>query len=382
MNISIRRATTRDWEAIRQFIFVAYGKLARFKDYPRWNWQFVANPFRPSLADEVSVWIAEHGGHVIGQIAVQRTLIQIDGSEYPAGWIVDVVVLPAYRGRSLGHRLHAAVAREFPLLMTLTMAPATRRMALKAGGITLGGVHRYIKINRLSDSTVRRYLLARAARRPSLLPPVEFACTVFRLDWLVSRFVNLSRAINLNAVFRSQRSISAEHATLEIVEIESFDDEVDDFWTRVRQQYPAISVRNTRFLNWRYTNAPDLSYRRFVARRAGQCMGYIVVRIASAVELPAGIIVDLLTFRNDMEVSQHLIQHATDIFGSDVEFVDCATSAREIGTTLQSLGFVRCRTEHPTIVCRDPFLRRRIESLKEEWIFTKGDQDWDQISIS
>ena len=307
MTVCIRQATVRDWEAIRQFIFEAYGKLAQFKDYPRWNWQFVANPFQPpSFSEHVSVWIAEDGGRVVGQIAVQRALVQIAYAEYPAGWIVDVMILPDYRGRSLGHQLHAAVAGEFPLLMTLTMAPATRRMALKAGCVTLGCVQQYTKIIHLSDATVRRYLLARAAHRPSLLRMLRIACTLFRLDWLASRFLNASRGPTLTRFFCSRTLISGEKANVDIVEVETFGDELDCFWAEVRHRYPAIAVRNARFLNWRYVNAPDLIYRRFVARRAGHCIGYIVIRRTSAVELPAGVIVDFLTFRNDMEVARIL----------------------------------------------------------------------------
>jgi len=381
MTVLIRRARVKDWEAIRGFIFEAYGKLACYKDYPRWDWQFVANPFR-SLSEEVSVWIAEDEGRIVGQIAVQPALIQIDGSEYPGGWIVDVMILPAYRGRLLGHKLHAAVASEFPLLVTLTMAPAMRRIALKAGCVTLGPVQQYTKFIRLSDGTFRRYLLGRTAHRPSFRRLSQIACAVFQLDRLGTTIMNAWSLINLNGFFRAKRSISATYAALEIAEVEAFGDELDRFWAKVRHEYPAISTRDARFLNWRYVNVPDLNYRRFIARRAGQCIGYIVIRRTSVVELPAGVLVDFLTFRNDLEAVRFLIEHAAEIFGNEVDFLDCATSVAEIGAILEKFGFFRTRTERPTIVCRDPLLRRRIQALDRQWFFTKGDQDWDQIFIS
>jgi hypothetical protein len=382
MTVVIRRANVRDWEAIRRFIFEAYGKLAPYKDYARWNWQFVANPFRSSLSDEISVWIAEDEGRVVGQIAVQAAPIQIDRSEFCGGWIVDVMVLPAYRGQLLGHQLHAAVASEFPLLVTLTMAPAMRRIALRAGCLTLNSVQQYTKIIHLSGDTVRRYLLGRTAHRPLFRRLVQVACTVFQLDRLGTMLVNASLYINLDRFFNTNRLTSAKHTALEIVEVEFFDCELDGFWDQVRHEYPAISIRNARFLNWRYVSAPDLHYRRFIARKEDQCIGYIVIRHTSAVELPAGVIVDFLTFRNDLEALRCLIGHAAGIFGDEVDFLDCATSVPAIGTILEKFGFFRTRTEHPTIVCRDPLLRSPIQGLQTEWFFTKGDQDWDQIFIS
>ncbi len=378
MAICIRQANVRDSEAIRRFIFEAYGKFARFKDARRWNWQFIANPSTtPSLSDEVSVWIAEEDGRVVGQIAVQSALIQTDGAEHPGGWIVDVMILPAYRGRTLGHQLYAAAASEFRMLITLTMAPATRRMALKAGCITLGGVQQFTKIIHLSDATARRYLLGRTAHRPLIHHLARIACTVFRLDVLGSKTLN--KLFSIKAT--SNRLSSARSDAPEIVEVEFFGRELDHFWEQARHEYPALASRNARFLNWRYVEAPDLRYRRFLLLRGGSCVGYIVIRSSTGVELPAGIIVDFLTFRNDLEVITCMLEHAAGALENENEFLVCATSVPEIGTVLKQLGFFQTNTEHPTVVCRDPLVHRQIEALKGQWFLTKGDQDWDQIFV-
>jgi hypothetical protein len=262
------------------------------------------------------------------------------------------------------------------------MAPAMRRIALRAGCITLGSVRQYIKIVHLSDNTIRRYLLGRTAHRPLLRRLIEVACTASRSNRFGSRLLNACRDINLNRSSAPDRSTSAKHAAPEIVEVELFGSELDRFWAQVRHEYPAISTRNARFLNWRYVDAPDLDYRRFIARRAGQCIGYIVIRRASAVELPAGVVVDFLTSRSNLDVVKLMIERVENFFGSEVEFLDCATSVPEFGAVLEKSGFFRAREERPTIVCRDPLLRGRIQALKDDWFFTKGDQDWDQVLIS
>jgi GNAT superfamily N-acetyltransferase len=64
---------------------------------------------------------------------VQEGNLQIDGEMYSAGWIVDVMILPSHRGLGLGHKLYDAVAEELPILVTLTMAEATRRSRSRRG---------------------------------------------------------------------------------------------------------------------------------------------------------------------------------------------------------------------------------------------------------
>ena len=362
-----------DWELIEKFIVEAYGRSAAYKGRERWYWQFVANPFRSTL---ISVWIALDEGNVVGQIAVQPTIVQIENVEYPAGWIVDVMVLPAHRGRSLGHKLHAAVAAEMPLLATLTMAPAMRRMALRAGSVSLGSVHEFTKLIHLRRDTVRRYLLTRAANRLQIRRLVQVACSVFRLDRLMTFMVN--GFLHLTGTGQIQSGQGA----VEIAEVERFEDELDCFWNNARSEYPAIFTRSARFLNWRFVSAPDLRYRCFVARRANQLIGYLVIRRTLAVELPTGRIVDFLVYRSDLEAIECLVKHAIGALGNEVDFIDCGTSAPEIVAILRRFGFVRTRTERPTIVCQDPELRRRMQELDGKWYFTKGDQDWDQVFVS
>jgi hypothetical protein len=81
-----------DREAIQGFI--AYGQFA---------------PIRIQESDTVAVWFAEDGNSDRSRYDWGS---QIDNTEYPAGWMVDVIVLPTHRGQSAGHRLHEAGAVE------------------------------------------------------------------------------------------------------------------------------------------------------------------------------------------------------------------------------------------------------------------------------
>src|SRR4051812_47404055 len=161
MTIEVRQACVADRDSIEQFILEAYAEVAPYKGKARWTWQFLENPSRPNSDDRVPVWIAVDGARVVGQFCLQWTTLRVDGAVHPAGWLLDFMVLPSYRGRSLGHRLGAAVVEKAPVLLGLTMAEASRRVLEKQGGITLGPLPQYTKLVRSDADTVRRYVTLR-----------------------------------------------------------------------------------------------------------------------------------------------------------------------------------------------------------------------------
>ncbi len=127
----------------------------------------VKNPFMSFSDDLVPVWIALDDSRVVGQIAVQCAHICSAGVKYPAAGIVDVIVLPECRGSGLGHRLYSAVAESGLVLITLTMAPATRRMAERLGAITLPPAYGWKTWRAPTARDMSRYIKFRTQHRPN-----------------------------------------------------------------------------------------------------------------------------------------------------------------------------------------------------------------------
>jgi GNAT superfamily N-acetyltransferase len=377
MTVVVRKASRSDRPAIARFIEDAYGDLAQYKATPRWTWQFIDNPFGRPEGDEVPIWVAVDGDRVVGQIAVQNALLEIDGETFEAGWAVDIMILDSHRGAGIGHRLHDAVAGDVDILMALTMAQASRRMAEKQGRVALADVHQLTRWVRLDAAAVRRYLLMRTANHRRAQLAARLSCTVFRFDQLFPGLVN--PLLRLRDFVKQSRH-HPEATT--IVEVDRFAHEIDDLWGRTRGDYPVIFPRDAQFLNWRFVDCPELRYRRFVAKRGGRAVGYVVLRRAEPVELPQGIIVDLFASRRDPQTLDALVRHSLAFFGNGVSAVDCGTSVPEFEAVLRKHGFFRTRAHHPTCVCRDSALRDRLGQLRNDWFFSKGDHDWDQIHLA
>lgn len=373
LGVTVRRAVASDRPAIGRFLQEAYGARARFK-LDRWSWQFLENPSAHRDDDSLPVWIAVANDRVVGQIAVQMANLQVCGQMLQAGWAVDIMLLRSHRGIGLGHRLHDAVAGEVDVLLALTMADASRRLAHRQGCLTLRPVRQLTRWVRLDPATVRAYLLMHAANRPAAFTMVKVACNAFQLHRLVPLLVNpFLRVRDLPA-----RSAPSRDGPV-IAEVDFFGPEIDQLWQRTRSDYPVIVARDARSLNWRFTACPHGAYRSFVARRHGQAVGYVVLRHAEPLELRQGIVADLYASREDTDALLALVRHSIRFFGTDVAAIDCGTSVPEIESVLRAHGFFRTWTHFPTCVCRLPDLRGRLVNLTTDWFLSKADQDWDQI---
>jgi GNAT superfamily N-acetyltransferase len=364
-----------DLPAIQQFIRLTYGPLARFKAEPRWLWQFINNPSNPFDDRSAPVWIAVADTAVVGQIAVQPTKMKIGDSIYQGGWIVDVMILPSFRGLGLGHRLHEAVAQRMQLLVMLTMAPATRRIADRAGSITLDDAWQYSRVCHVEPSDISRYVRVRLSNR-------EYARNFLEILLKVPGVCRLVAALTNGFVGARDllRRLPSTDGTM--TEVRVFGPEFDQFWQTIGRRFPALTVRDSRYLDWRFVQCPNLRYRSFALTIGKAIRGYVVLRRTETEELRQGIISDLVAAPGDVQSLRTLLVYALIHFGKDVASVECVTSSEEIRALLREFGFIRTRTTRPTCWASEKNIRREIEQLRSSWYFTKSDHDWDQVQIA
>jgi GNAT superfamily N-acetyltransferase len=372
----VRRATFEDTVALLQFVEETYGAGAPFKNRARYRWQFEDTPFKADTTADPNIWLAEDGGRVIGTIAVQDGALWVGGRVVPAGWIVDVMVHPCARGRGLSHRIHDRILLEREVLVTLTMAGATRRMAERAGCLTLGPTVQFILPHGLSGHSVARFLRYKSqfgslARRRLLW---MFNATSIG-PWAVAVLAQLTaKARRLGSP-----KLTQDEVAVSIQEVARFPSEVDTLWEQVSPQIPAAFERSARFLNWRFVDCPGLTYRRFLLYRENNLAGYLVTRLGEPVELPLGVVVDVFAAPDDSAALDTLLAFGVAVLAPESEYLEAAASHPVWQKALRRAGFVPVRTMRPTVVCSDPALRSELAGLLDNWHFTKADHDWDQV---
>jgi GNAT superfamily N-acetyltransferase len=371
--VEVRRATKADLPAIMRFVQDCYGASAPFKGPARWRWQFLQTPYGDAADPEPPVWIAVVGGEVVGQIALQQARMFVGGQRAPAGWIVDVMVRPEFRGRGLSHQIHDALVASGKTLVTLTMAPATRRIAERAGALTLPPVYEMIRPRRLSGRTLVRALRERVERRSGSLRLTGrlFVGSVVGPALAAGSINTLAPFAGLRG--RCDANITITHPAKPPLK------EAEALFLSCAQTYEALFDRGADFLDWRFGRVPDLDYRWSVARRDGVLCGLAVWRLPHEAELPVGVLTDVIARPDDPGAQDELVASALALMHEGTEAVLAGASHPAQVESLKRHGFFVIRTHRPTIVTLDEGLLRQLRERPSTWRLSKGDHDWDQV---
>lgn len=370
MTIAIRQAVAADRPAIESFDAAHYAEYAPYKDHARFQWQYIDNPCRPP-GGALPVWLAFDDGKLVGHIGVQLGNATFRGISQPVGWMVDLLIDPAYRGRQIAQRLYEASRASAPILLALTMAPAFRRMGEKQGCLTLAPLARYTRLLHATPEAMRRYVLNRTRHRRHAHRLAHMA-VVAQLHRLAAPVVNLIRG-------GGKVDSAAKYSEFSIEPVQTFPPEAAELCDRLQQEHAATTLRTLEYLNWRFANCPRLDYKIFLLRHAGVLRGYSVLRTSTPPELPLGNIVDLVASRNDAHAYAALIDHAVRHFRGNAAAVQCVAGDAALSNALAAAGFRRTEVMHPTCLCRDDAVRGLCAAAADDWFFSAADHDLDQV---
>jgi GNAT superfamily N-acetyltransferase len=373
MQTIIRQASIDDKNAIWDFIKVAYENRARYKIPDRWNWEYLNNPTLENKSKELPIFIAIKDGHIAGQICAILYEIKIGEELQHIAGGVDLVVLPICRKEGVGQKLVQAIAEHYKLYMAISMSDITWRIYDRCGYNKLKAIPTYRRLVKISDASVKRYLI-RKTKNHLWLKGIANTGIRVRCDKLISAILGIF--IKVRDYFN--RPTKKQYHS-EIRKVEKFGDEIDQLWDRTSHKFKVIVKRDQRYLNWRFADNNQLDYQNFICIRDGETKGYIVLRRPDPSEEDIGIIVDLYADPKDYETIEILINHAIDFFGKEVAVVECATSQKEYQRILSQKGFIEMEKTVPIFYCKDSTLRSKLEGLQDGWFLTKADHDWDQL---
>jgi len=279
-----------------------------------WAWRFRDNPAGPGVID-----LSWDGNTLAAHYAVTAVAMRIAGQDWQTGLSGTTMTHPNYRGQGL-----------FPILARNTYERMTKSGMAMVYGFPNAMSHRgFIKDLGWADI---------------------YEIPTFRLP--------LSGAVSLPAPGPA------------LVELQQFDKRFDLLWEQVKDDFPVVTKRDQRHLQWRYVDNPIERFRILAYGDADSLLGYAVFKRYQD-ELQ---VVDLLTVQ-DIEIGVRLLSGVAQAADAEV----AAAISLWLGVThplhhaLERFGF---RLGEPVTYFGALAFRNQVEiSNFRNWYLAMGDSD-------
>ena len=314
----------------------------------RYGWAYEGNP-----AGSGRVWLAaDENGCAIGAAGLIPRQTSVGGGAGLAGEAADFVVDSDARGLGPAVALQRCLTQEcrpasfvygFPNRKAETVQ---RRVGFEA----LGTMHRWVKVLRLEAALRAHPAFSRAAR---LVAPA------------------LDAALGVTAPERRRPRTSG----VTVKHVAACDARFDRLWARAAKSIPILGDRSSRFLDWRYRQAPDAAYDLCAAIREsdGEMVGYVAYRVVGGVCR----IVDLLA--NDMAAALDTTLHEfiLQMRAASVATISlCYLGIAEVTGALSRWGFRRRADSQNVLLwipADIPAEKRALLRAADNWHLLEGD---------
>ncbi|HJH27790.1 MAG TPA: hypothetical protein C5S37_13740 [Methanophagales archaeon] len=254
-----------------------------------WHWMHIDNP-----AGISRIWLAEHDGKLVGQYPVIMENMKVDGEVVKTAQLVDTMTHPKYRRRgiafTLGKKALSKVENGGIHLIYCFPTQQVYPLHIKSGWLDVCAFQVMFKPLNLKNILQKYFIRNR----------------------LLLNILTASGNLIIKALFRSKKV--PDEDTLKVRKISHFDDRINEFWNTMSIDYNIIRIRDKKYLNWRYVDAPNADYIIYVAEEGGRICGYIILGCKDASGLLFGYIYDVIAPTSREDIIQCLIAKATEYF--------------------------------------------------------------------
>ena len=163
---------------------------------------------------------------------------------------------------------------------------------------------------------------------------------------------------------------------VEIVDVDRFGADADELFDAAKAASPLTLVKDARYLNWRYADHPERTYRRYACRErsTGRLRGIGVYAVADFLRPNTAFVTDLITAPGDDAALTALIGHAERLARHDeTGALACVLSPVDPRFhALQRLGYALWDTRYFLVAAT---WGPDTVQLRDSWHFTMGDSD-------
>ena len=259
-----------------------------------WKWKYLENNL-----GKILVVVAKHSERVVGTGQLYIVPVKVCGEIIHWGYAGDMAVHPDYRRMGISNRLlklsmKLRLERDTPCTYFVTRNPHIIKSY--TGKLPEFPVSVSVLVQ-VKD--IDKQLNAIAVDHPNIM----------KIGYTVVKQLQDMR----NIVRGSQAKTDVE-----VVKIDSFKQEIDAFWEKVKNDYDFIVERREGYLNWRYCDKRGGDFDVNLAKDGSEIIGYCVNRINRYREdYPVGFVVDLITLKGREDAADALLSNAQKYFDSN-----------------------------------------------------------------
>jgi GNAT superfamily N-acetyltransferase len=232
------------------------------------RWKFLDNPAR--RPERPYGWVLEDQGRIVGLQMGMPHCVSVLGKPYYAGFSGDTLLHPDYRGQGWGRRLTEAYVsgqRGGLALTTTANVTAGNLMWLGVGAMPIGSLRTYYQFR------------LRVGR-----PILDLLAT--HTPWLPLKRVSADVGEELFRLLRP-RHIAAP-GFLNVEPVAADDSRLDEIWSRLRNEYRIMVIRDQSYRVWRYAQAPPPRPSLWIITAAGgQSVAWFSLRLTGMGQSPA-----------------------------------------------------------------------------------------------
>lgn len=315
----------------------------------RWRWSVVDSARR--LGVPPRVWVYRDHGRIVGQQASIPVSVKIGSGQRTMGWLVDTMVLPAFRERAVGTRLLVQAHDDQPLSLSLGQTAEAREICRRLGWAQVAPLRTaMLPVN--PERVLRGKLPSAAA-------------------WAAG--VGLRASATVRDLFKARRGMVTR-------EIDRFDARHDALWQRASADLTCAVVRDASYLNWKYVDRPGQSFHRLDVLDGTTLVGCAVWSFRA----PDGIYQYRRGFLVDVVASAarlaDVVRAASVAAMGEADALLCLHIGGMLTTALSASGYHarepgRFLLVDPTALSQD---ERRLLLDESSWFVTQGDSDIDR----
>jgi len=320
---------------------------------PRWRWMTVDSAVRLGIAPRL--WLYRHEGAIAGYTGAIPVRVKIGGDIRDSAWLVDTMVLEAYRAKAVGSRIMVQAHEDLPFALSLGQTADMREVQERLGW--------------------------------QRVAPLETAQLLIRPENVLKGKLPWPAAVAAGLGLRASsavRDLLRERPQARVNEIDRFDERHDRLWHEVAPSLTCAVVRDASYLNWKYVDQPGQEFLRLEIVDGGTVTGVAVLMFREADDVyqyRRAFLVDLVAPLTDESRLAQVIEAANAAAadrGADAP--SCLHIGSALTDALRRHGFRLREPERYLLIAPGGLEPWALDTAlsADSWFVTHGDSDIDR----